>query len=121
MLNLIEIKVKYTSLSNILAPKIPATNFFFKILLGIMLLPNNLKRFMKLNIYFIFTLLKIHLSTFPCYKFCPRMAFKATNVIKKRLQHRCFSVSIAKFSRAPILKNICKWLLLSFSFLLTEM
>ena len=120
MLNLIEIKVKYSSLSNILAPKIPATNFFFKILLGIMLLPNNLKRFMKLNIYFIFTLLKINLSTFPCYTFGPRMAFKATNFIKKRLQHRCFSVNIAKFSRAPILKNICKWLLLSFSFLLTE-
>ena len=31
----------------------------------------------------------------------------------KRLQHRCFPVKFAKFLRTPILKNICKWLLLS--------
>ena len=31
---------------------------------------------------------------------------------KKRLQHRCFPVNMAKFLRASILKNICKWLLL---------
>ena len=31
---------------------------------------------------------------------------------KKRLQHRCFPV---KFLRAPILKNICEWLLLNLS------
>ena len=37
---------------------------------------------------------------------------KACNFIKKRLQHRHFSVNIAKFLRTPILKNICKWLLL---------
>ena len=30
------------------------------------------------------------------------------NFIKKRLQHRCFSVSIAKFLRTPILKKICE-------------
>ena len=35
------------------------------------------------------------------------------NFIKKRLQHRCFHVNIAKFIRTPILKNICEWLLLS--------
>ena len=34
MLNLIEIKVKYSPLSNILAPKIPATNFFFQNFVG---------------------------------------------------------------------------------------
>ena len=39
---------------------------------------------------------------------------KACNFIKKRLQHRCFPVNIAKFSWAPILKNICEWLLLYF-------
>ena len=33
------------------------------------------------------------------------------NIIKKRLQRRCFPVNIGKFSRAPILKNTCKWLL----------
>ena len=38
---------------------------------------------------------------------------KAFNIIKKRLQHICFLVNIAKFSKAPILKNICKRLLLS--------
>ena len=37
---------------------------------------------------------------------------QACNFIKKRLQHRCFTVSIAKFSRTPILKNIYKLLLL---------
>ena len=31
---------------------------------------------------------------------------KACSFIKKRLQHRCFPVNIAKFLRAPILKNI---------------
>ena len=29
---------------------------------------------------------------------------------KKRLQYSCFPVNIAKFLRAPILKNICKQL-----------
>ena len=29
------------------------------------------------------------------------------NSIKKRLQHKCFPLSIAKFLRTPILKNIC--------------
>ena len=32
----------------------------------------------------------------------------------KRPQHRCFPVNIAKFLILSILKNICKWLLLSF-------
>ena len=31
---------------------------------------------------------------------------QACNFIKKRLQHRCFPVNIAKFLRRPILKNI---------------
>ena len=39
-------------------------------------------------------------------------ALEACNFIKKRLQHRCFAVNIAKFLRTPILKNICKWQLL---------
>ena len=34
------------------------------------------------------------------------------NSIKKRLQHRCFPLKFAKFSRTPILKIICKQLLL---------
>ena len=37
---------------------------------------------------------------------------KACNFINKRLQHRVFSVNIAKFLRIPILKNICEPLLL---------
>ena len=35
-----------------------------------------------------------------------------SSFIKKRLQHRHFYVKIAKFPRAPILKNICERLLL---------
>ena len=34
------------------------------------------------------------------------------NAIKKRLQHRCFPVNIAKSLRTPILKIICERLLL---------
>ena len=34
------------------------------------------------------------------------------NFIRKRLQHRCSTVIIAKVLRIPILKNICKRLLL---------
>ena len=37
---------------------------------------------------------------------------EACNFIKKRLQHRCFPMNIAKFLRTPILKNIYKRLLL---------
>ena len=36
------------------------------------------------------------------------------NFIKKRPQHRCFPVNIAKFLILPILKNICKRLLFNF-------
>ena len=36
----------------------------------------------------------------------------ACNFIKKRLQHKCFPVSIAKFFKTPILMNIYKQLLL---------
>ena len=36
------------------------------------------------------------------------------NVIKKRLQHRCFLVNIANILRTPILKNTCELLLLVF-------
>ena len=45
------------------------------------------------------------------------VALQANNFMKKRLQHRCFPVSIARSLRIPILKNICKWLLLQWSFL----
>ena len=38
----------------------------------------------------------------------------ACNFIKKKLQYGCFPVNFAKFSIAPILKNICEWLLLQF-------
>ena len=36
--------------------------------------------------------------------------FKDCKFIKKRLQHGCFPVNIAKFFRTTILKNICEWL-----------
>ena len=35
------------------------------------------------------------------------VGIQACNFIKKRLQHRCFSVNIVKFLRTFILKNIC--------------
>ena len=52
-------------------------------------------------------------------------AFKLGVFIKKRLQHRCFPVSIAKFLRTPILKNICKqltleWLLPEYLLMVTS-
>ena len=37
---------------------------------------------------------------------------KTCNFIKNRLKHRCFPVNIVKFLRTPILKNICKRLVL---------
>ena len=37
---------------------------------------------------------------------------QAYNLIKKRLQHRCFPMSFAKFLRTPTLENICARLLL---------
>ena len=37
---------------------------------------------------------------------------KFCNFIKKKLQHRYFTVNIAKFLRAPVPKNICERLLL---------
>ena len=39
---------------------------------------------------------------------------EACNCIKKRLQHKCFLLNIAKSLRTPILKKICERLLLYF-------
>ena len=36
----------------------------------------------------------------------------ACNLIKKRLQHRCFSVNFAKFLRTPVFVEHLRWLLL---------
>ena len=38
---------------------------------------------------------------------------KTWNFIKKRLQHRCFLVNIAKILRTIVFKNICQRLLLN--------
>ena len=38
------------------------------------------------------------------------------NFIIKRLQNKCFPVKFLKFSRTPVLKNICELLLLSLEF-----
>ena len=49
------------------------------------------------------------------YKISPESPVLETvflNFFKKRLQHRCFPVKIAKVLRTPILKNICERLLL---------
>ena len=42
------------------------------------------------------------------------VGWKHATWLKKRLQHRCFSVNFANFSRTPFLKNICEQLLLKF-------
>ena len=47
-----------------------------------------------------------------CWSYFKVLDPEAYNFIKKRLQHRCFLVNIAKFLRAPILKKICERLLL---------
>ena len=39
---------------------------------------------------------------------------RACNIFKKRLQNRCFPMSIAKLLRIPILKGILEQLLLNF-------
>ena len=44
--------------------------------------------------------------------FRKKVCLQACNLIKKRLQHRCFPVKLAKFLRKSILKNICERLLL---------
>ena len=46
------------------------------------------------------------------YLFNKVAGLKACNFFKKRLQQRCFSVIDAKKLRTPILKDICKRLLL---------
>ena len=43
------------------------------------------------------------------------VGIQACNFIKKRLQHRCFSVNIVKFLRTLILKNACERPLLQIS------
>ena len=40
----------------------------------------------------------------------------SATLLKKRLQHRCFPVNITEFLRAPILKNVCRRLLLQHLF-----
>ena len=50
-------------------------------------------------------------SKFTGKHLCWSLFLIACNVIKKRLQHRWFPMNIAKFLRAPILKNICEQLL----------
>ena len=40
-------------------------------------------------------------------------SLQACNFLKKRLQHRCFRMSITRFLRTLILKNICEQLLLN--------
>ena len=40
-------------------------------------------------------------------------AWIPATLLKKRLQHRCFPVKVAKFLRIPILKNICERLLVN--------
>ena len=47
---------------------------------------------------------------------CWNQFLRACSFIKKKSQHRCYSVKFAKFLKTPILKNICERLLLYFHF-----
>ena len=58
----------------------------------------------------------IFTEKYMCTFFNKNADLQACNLIKNRLQHRCFLMSIVKFSRTPISKNICERLLLGFSF-----
>ena len=53
-----------------------------------------------------------HESTCLGVSFNKAAGLKTSNFIKKRLQHRCFPVSIAKFLRTTVLKSSCERLLL---------
>ena len=61
-----------------------------------------------------FHLVNVHKKTQLCWSlFLKKVTdLKVCNFIKKRLQHRFFSVNIAKFLRTLTLKNICERLLL---------
>ena len=61
-----------------------------------------------LKIFAIFTRKTLSWSLSLIFHFSP----SACNFIKRRLQHSCFAVNIAKFLRTLILKNICKRLFL---------
>ena len=54
-------------------------------------------------------------NTFARVSFGKVAGLKACIFVKKKLQHRCFPVNIAKFLRLPISKNICDQLLLTVS------
>ena len=45
-------------------------------------------------------------------KFLKAAAFGTADLLKKSLQHRCFSVNIVNFLKTRIIKNICKGLFL---------
>ena len=65
-----------------------------------------------INLY-ISTLATLHFTCLQFLRFKNFAIFigkhlQSCNFIKKRLQHRCFSVYIVKFLRTPALKNICE-------------
>ena len=64
----------------------------------------------------VFSNFAIFTEKYMCTFFNKNADLQACHLIKNRLQHRCFLMSIVKFSRTPILKNICERLLLGFSF-----
>ena len=52
-----------------------------------------------------------HCWSLSCNEFA---GLRPATLLKRRLQHRCFAVNIAKLLRTPILKNICERLFLYF-------
>ena len=57
--------------------------------------------------------LNIHRKTSVLSLFTQVAGLQFCNFIKNRIQHRCFSVNIAKLLKTPILNKICKRLFLN--------
>ena len=105
----------------------PSPEVFFKI--GVI---KNFVNFTGKHLCWSFFLIKFHtfrpetslrrdsnIDVFLCVKFAKffkntyfeKHLRKACNFIKKRLQHKCFSMKFARFLGKPILKNLCERLL----------
>ena len=60
------------------------------------------------------SLFKVKTTKYSPENTCAGLSIQQTcNFIKKRVQHRCFPVNIAKFLKTPILRNVCERLRLT--------
>ena len=71
---------------------------------------DNIVRSSRLQMFFKISVLKK--TSVAEFLFNKVTALKARNFIKKKLQHRCFPVNIAKFLRTTFFTEHLKWLFL---------